>query len=111
MIENICLDAGLAAAPEKEDNGYDKSICDHDFLVRGELTVTITLSEYRSLLNASSVAKVKEADQKRWDAERKRDELQKELENVKKQLADLKAMFTGAALEAVTNNKEASNNE
>lgn len=111
MIDNICLDAGLAAAPEKEEKGYEKSITDHDFLVRGELTVTITLSEYRALLNASSVAKVKEADQKRWEAERKRDELLKELENVKKQLTDLKTMFTGAALEAVTNNKEVMTNE
>lgn len=110
MIDNVVLDANLAEAPKKEQ-GYDKSITDHDFLVRGELTVTITLSEYRALLNASSAARVKEADSQRWDAVRKSEALQKELDGVKKQLADLKAMFTGAALEAVTNSKEDANNE
>lgn len=105
MIDNICIDEKLTAAPDK-DKGYDRSYTDFDFLLRGELTVTITLAEYRQLLTKGSQAKVNEADSKRWEAERKAEELKKELDSVKKQLADLRQMFTGAALEAVTNKKE-----
>ena len=46
MIDNVLIHEGLPKAPEKKE-GYDRSICEYDYLLSGELTVTITLSEYR----------------------------------------------------------------
>ena len=105
MIENICVDEHLAAAPEKE-KGYGSNYTDFDFLARGELTVTISLAEYRKLLTSVADTKVDEANRKRWEIDAKNQALQKELDSVKQQLAELRKMFTGAALEAVASNKE-----
>lgn len=105
MIDNVLIHEGLPKVPEKKD-GYDRSICEYDYLLSGELTVTITLSEYRWLLTASAKAKTDEANCKRYESDRKLEETKKELETVKKQLADLRTMFAGAALEAVNNKKE-----
>lgn len=105
MIDNVIVNEGLPQSPEKKE-GYDRSICEFDYLLSGELTVTITLSEYRWLLTASANAKTNEANSKRYESDRKLEETKKELEAVKKQLADLRTMFTGAALEAVGNKKE-----
>lgn len=110
MINNVIVSDELQKSPEKKE-GYDRSICDFDYLLSGELTVTITLSEYRWLLTASANAKTNEANSRRYESDRKLEETKKELEAVKKQLADLRAMFAGAALEAATVKKEAETDE
>lgn len=105
MIENIVISEQLIPAKEKNSD-FDRKFGSYDHLASGELTVTITLAEYRSLLQSTAEQKAHEAVLGRLDAERKVNDLQKVLEAVRKQMADLKAMFTRAALEAVTNKKE-----
>lgn len=109
MIENIVISDQLIQAKDKSSE-FDHKFGAYDHLASGELTVTISLAEYRSLLTASSKAKVDEANSKRWEAESQVKELQKELETVKKQLAELRTMFAGAALETINNQKEAMSN-
>lgn len=60
-----------------------------DFVVEHELTVTITLSEYRELVStkATTESKVNEACSARWKVERERDDLKNELAQVRSDLA------------------------
>ena len=106
MIDNVIIDNGLQK-PQEKGKGYDWSISDYDYLLSGELTVTITLSEYRRLLIDNANAKVNEANHKRYEAERALSETKKELEDVKKkQIAELRSMFSSAAMEAASKKKE-----
>lgn len=104
MIDNVIVDNGLQK-PQGKKEGY---ISDYDYLLSGELTVTITLSEYRRLLTDNANAKVNNAILKRYEAEQNLSETKKELEAVKKQLSELRVM---AALESVKNKKEEQVNE
>ncbi|MBR5282936.1 MAG: hypothetical protein IKU22_09185 [Alistipes sp.] len=66
---------------QKKLDGYHQP----DFAVPQELTVMITLSEYRELVTTKAVcdSKVSEATQARWKVERERDELRTNLTEVK----------------------------
>lgn len=66
---------------QKKLDGYRQP----DFAVPQELTVVITLSEYRELVTTKAVcdSKVSEATNARWKAERERDELRTNLTEVK----------------------------
>lgn len=66
---------------QKKIDGYRVN----DFAVPQELTVTITLSEYRELVTTKAVcdSKVSEATQARWKVEKERDDLRSTLTEVK----------------------------
>ena len=74
MIDNVIVDNGLQK-PQGKKEGY---ISDYDYLLSGELTVTITLSEYRRLLTDNANAKVNNAILKRYEAEQNLSETKKE---------------------------------
>ena len=63
-----------------------------NFLASGELTVTITLGEYRQLLKdvATADARIREADKDRWDRNTENDKLKEEVNALKSELYDLK---------------------
>ena len=71
---------------EKTVNGYG-DISRNDFVIPRELTVTITLSEYRHLLQREANAIKDEEMRKGW----KKDE---EINELKKQVEELKAVIT-----------------
>lgn len=66
---------------QKKIDGYRVD----NFAVPQELTVTITLSEYRELVTTKAVcdSKVSEATQARWKVEKERDDLRSTLTEVK----------------------------
>lgn len=82
---------------QKKIDGYRVD----NFAVPQELTVTITLSEYRELVTTKAVcdSKVSEATQARWKVEHERDELKNTLTEVKD------------TLERVRNDLSAANNK
>ena len=69
---------------QKKIDGYRVD----NFAVPQELTVTITLSEYRELVTTKAVcdSKVSEATQARWKVEKERDDLRTTLTEVKDSL-------------------------
>lgn len=81
------------ASPTKEPeyNGFGKN----DYVINGEITVTITLAEYRQLLTAHAKAETSEANSKRFAAEREVDSLKKELAAAQKQIAEFRALIQG----------------
>lgn len=85
----IVTDEHFQVTPTK-DVGYS-GFSTHDYVVNGEITVTITLNEYRSLVAAASKAEANDAVMKRYAAERERDEIKKELAEAHKRIVDLQA--------------------
>lgn len=67
--------------------GYDEL---KNFKANGELLVTITLYEYRELLQAAANAKASEARSDYYKAEERAKTLEKELEGLKKAFETLK---------------------
>lgn len=67
-----------------EKKSKDYSFDRNNFVVAGELTVTITLNEYRALIStvAESEEKLSKEKDKRYAAEAKVDALQKKLDSI-----------------------------
>ena len=70
-----------------ENYDYDES---RNFKAEGELLVTITLYEYRQLLQAEAKAEAREYSA-RWKAGIKIDELKKEIASLKAEIESLRA--------------------
>ena len=82
--------------------GEDYHSDEEDFVADGELTVTITLHEYRQLVRAAADAELQIANHERYEAvtrARKLDEennkLKVELETANKHVTDLQMMLEG----------------
>jgi len=94
-IENVVADERLEKKPEED--AYNRNDYRNDYVTNGQIMVTITLSEYRTLVKADADRKVSEANSKVWDAHKERDELKKQVNDLQNQLDGLKAMIAGAA--------------
>lgn len=72
-------------ADNKFSKEVDYSLNQNDFVLDNEITVTITLHEYRELVenNATSKVRIDEANNEKWKYYRENEEL-------KKQVAELK---------------------
>ncbi len=92
----IVSDSNFQVTPTKE-TGYS-GFGTHDFVVNGEITVTITLAEYRELIGAKAHAEKMEAFSQRMDAERKLAEKARQLEEANKRICDLQAKVAEAAM-------------
>lgn len=59
-----------------------------NFVARQELTVNITLNEYRKLLkeNARADKRIEDEASAKWDAVRKAEDLEKEIEELRKKI-------------------------
>lgn len=91
----IAKDTMFQASPTKEPDysGFGK----HDFVINGEITVTITLSEYRQLLTAQAKAEASEANSKVYSMKNELEALKKELAAANKQIAEFRALIQVAA--------------
>lgn len=78
----------ILQAKMEERYGYST---EENLLAPSELTVTITLNEYRKLItsNATKEQAIKEAKEERYKAERERDNLKNEVTKLKTELYDL----------------------
>lgn len=79
---------------ERTEWGFSKSISEHgdnvnNYIVPHELTVTITLREYRSLLTQAADMKVSKYNSDWCEEYAKNQELQKEVNALKKRIAEL----------------------
>ena len=94
-VKNVVTDQLLEKKPEEDS--WNRGAYKHDYACNGQIMVTITLAEYRSLVKANADKKVEEANSKVYEAHKERDELKKQVEDLQKQLDALKAMIAGAA--------------
>lgn len=85
----IVSDSNFQVTPTKETNysGFGT----HDFVVNGEITVTITLAEYRELLGAKAHAEKTEAIVRKMEVEHKLADVTKELEGANERICSLEA--------------------
>ena len=83
----IVSDSNLQVTPTK-DSGYS-GFGTHDYVVNGEITVTITLAEYRELVGAKANAEKTEAIIRKMEVERKLADVTKELEEANKRICSL----------------------
>lgn len=76
---------------EKFNDNYDRSKFVKNFVAEGELTVTITLEEYRELISFNATAKdeITKANEARWEKNSECDALKKEIESLKQRIVDL----------------------
>lgn len=83
---DIVLDKKLA------ENGYRGGSKHHDFIASQELTVTITLSEYRELIESNATKKkdIDQAESDRYKRSAENEELKKKNEELKAENYELK---------------------
>lgn len=81
VIKDVLLDKKL------DRYGFDNN----DFLASGELTVTITLSEYRKLVKdvATAQARIDKAEADRYDRNRENERLTEENSRLKAELYEM----------------------
>ena len=103
-MEAIITDPLLKEAPK--DDGYGRESNKNDFVANGQIMVTITLAEYRSLVKGNSDAVVSEAKSKQFHAEQERDQLKKQIEELNKQLSELKNLIKGKFDQDEANNQK-----
>lgn len=95
VIKDVLLDKKL------DRYGFDNN----DFLAAGELTVTITLSEYRKLVKdvATAQARIDKAEEDRYDRNRENERLTEENNRLKAELYEMqKASEAGSNCEENT---------
>lgn len=100
----ITADELLATTPNKE-TGYS-ALELHDYVVNGELTVTITLAEYRALVQAQAKAERLDALARASEKTRENEKLKEELAAVKKQLEEFRALIQGATKKEGASNEQ-----
>ena len=102
MAEEIRDD--LVSKLVEAKNGYRKEI-EHNFTLPGELTVEITLSEYRSLIKDKGgyEKRCDELQHEVWDKEKILDGLRKENEKLKEKIL---AIVNGEKTEEENENEE-----
>lgn len=93
VIKDVLLDKKL------DRYGFDNN----DFLAAGELTVTITLSEYRKLVKdvATAQARIDKAEEDRYERNRENERLTEENNKLKAELYEMQK-----ASEVLNNDEE-----
>lgn len=79
-------------ADTKFSKEVDYSLNKNDFVLDNEITVTITLNEYRELVenNATSKARIDEANNEKWKYYRENEELKKQVAELKDRIVNTK---------------------
>lgn len=83
---------------------YSRNDIRNDFAIPGEITVTITLNEYRALISANAISekKISDLNSERYDAQAEVNTLKKEKENLVKEIAELKIKISDLLMEKNT---------
>lgn len=86
---------------EKKTENFNPNM--HNFVASSELTVTITLAEYRELVEkvATSDSAIRTAEQDKYTRNQENDRLQKEVAALKAELYEYRKKFDSANTEAV----------
>ena len=87
----------------KAKNGgeYSRKDISNDFAIPGEITVTITLNEYRALVSANAISEKRnsELNSKLYDAQAKASALKQEKEKLVNEIAELKIKISDLLME------------
>lgn len=87
----------------KAKNGgeYSRNDISNDFAIPGEITVTITLNEYRALVSANAISEKRnsELNSKLYDAQAKASALKQEREKLVNEIAELKVKISDLLME------------
>nr|DAV65301.1 MAG TPA: hypothetical protein [Caudoviricetes sp.] len=90
----------------KAKNGgeYSRNDISNDFAIPGEITVTITLNEYRALVSANAISEKRssELNSKLYDAQAKASALKQEREKLVNEIAELKVKISDLLMEKNT---------
>lgn len=90
----------------KAKNGgeYSRNDISNDFAIPGEITVTITLNEYRALVSANALSekKISDLNSERYDAQAEANALRQEREKLVKEIAELKVKISDLLMEKHT---------
>ena len=73
----------------------------NDFAIPGEITVTITLNEYRTLISANAISekRISDLNSERYDAQVECNTLKQEREKLLKEIAELKIKISDLLME------------
>lgn len=93
-VKNVVVDPILKEQSEDKYGYKNEPI---NYVSQGQIMVTITLAEYRSLVKSNAEKEVSEARSKTYEVQKEHDELKKQVADLQKQLTDLKCMIAGAA--------------
>lgn len=85
----------------KKGGEYSSNDISNDFAIPGEITVTITLNEYRALVSANAISEKRISDLKseRYDAQAEVNTLKQEREKLIKEIAELKIKISDLLME------------
>lgn len=82
----------------KAKNGgeYNRNDISNDFAIPGEITVTVTLNEYRALVSANAISEKRnsELNSKLYDEQAKANALKKEREKLVNEISELKVKIS-----------------
>lgn len=85
----------------KKGGEYSHNDICNDFAIPGEITVTITLNEYRALISANAISekKISDLNSERYDAQAECNTLKQEREKLLKEIAELKIKISDLLME------------
>jgi len=85
----------------KNGGEYSRNDIRNDFAIPGEITVTITLNEYRALISANAISekKISDLNAERYDAQDECNDLKQEREKLMKEIAELKIKISDLLME------------
>jgi len=88
---------------KKLDYGFDKN----NYVLGGEITVQITLSEYRELVRSDATKRhdIEEANDGKWKREQENKSLREENQRLKEEIYDLKKRLEQYTCEAIEEEK------
>lgn len=88
----------------KNGGEYNRNDISNDFAIPGEITVTVTLNEYRALVSADAISEKRnsELNSKLYDAHAEVNTLKQEKENLVKEIAELKVKISDLLMEKNT---------
>lgn len=88
------IQADIVLDKKLGETGYHGGSCSHDFIAAQELTVTITLAEYRDLVKeyALKQSDIKKAEDDRYKRNTENEELRKKNEELKAENYELKTI-------------------
>lgn len=85
----------------KKGGEYSRKDIRNDFAIPGEITVTITLNEYRALISANAISekRISDLNSERYDAQDECNTLKQEREKLLKEIAELKIKISDLLME------------
>lgn len=88
----------------KKGGEYSHNDISNDFAIPSEITVTITLNEYRALISANAISekKISDLNSERYDAQAECNTLKQEREKLLKEIAELKIKISDLLTEKNT---------